>query len=157
MSLGGSDVASGHHHAHRNFERDMARQPMHSAGAGHQADPGFGQAEARMFGGDNDVAGERDFESAAEGKAVYGGDYRFDDIVTRGNSGKTALTARDRFALMSGGVLKVVAGGKSLVACARYDRNPRVFSATKSSHTLSISRWQAGCIEFITSGRLKVT
>ena len=90
MSLRGGDMPAGQHHAHRDLERNMARQPMDPARAGHQADPRFRQPETRMVGRDNDVASERDFESAAQREAVNRGDDRLDDIVAVGDPGEAA-------------------------------------------------------------------
>ena len=42
-----------------------ARQPVHAAAAGDQANARLGQREHRVLGGDDDVAGERGFEPAA--------------------------------------------------------------------------------------------
>ena len=82
----GRDVAAGQHHAHRLLERDHARQALHAAGAGGQADLGLGQGEGRLVGGDDDVAGERDLEAAAHGDAVDRGDHRLVEVVAVGRA-----------------------------------------------------------------------
>src|SRR6185437_5986368 len=96
MGFGGRDMAPGQHHPHGDFQRNMLRHPMYTAGPSHQADARLGKSEAGVFGGDDDVAGERDFTSAPEGEAVDGGDNRLGDIEAGGNAGEAALAARKR-------------------------------------------------------------
>src|SRR6266851_10053283 len=88
MGFLGAERLGGEHHAHRDLERDMAWQAMDAARTRHQTDARLREAQARMLGGDDDVAGERDFASAAQREAVYGGDDRLGDIESRRDAGE---------------------------------------------------------------------
>ncbi len=59
------------------------RQALHAAGQRRQADARLGQAEARVLGGDDDVARQRDLEAAAEREAVDRGDHRLEQVEAR--------------------------------------------------------------------------
>ncbi len=64
------------HHRHGLRRTDQARQPECAAEAGMQSEQNFGKAEARAVDGEAIVAGERDFEPAAETIAVDHSDRR---------------------------------------------------------------------------------
>src|SRR4029077_12119593 len=104
----------------------MARQAMDSAGARHQADPRLWQAQARVVGGDDDVAGERNFASAAQRKTVDRGDNWLGGIEARGDAGEAALAHLRALAAMLGGPFEIVAGGKRALARAGQDRDPHL-------------------------------
>ena len=55
---------------------------MHAATAGDQANAWLGQGEHRVFGGDDDVAGQRGFEPAAHRHAVHRRNQRLVEIET---------------------------------------------------------------------------
>ena len=55
---------------------DQSRQVLSAASAGNDAERSLGQPEPRAGGGDDEVAGERDLEAAAERGAVDRGDDR---------------------------------------------------------------------------------
>jgi len=48
----------------------LTRQPMHAARTRHQPDPRLGKSEARVVSRYNDVASQRDLETAAESESV---------------------------------------------------------------------------------------
>src|SRR5579864_316224 len=104
----------------------MAREAMDSAGARHQSDPRLRQAQARVVGGDDDVAGERDFASAAQRKAVDRGNDRLGDVEARGDAGEAALAHLRTFAAMLGGPFEIIAGGKRALARTGQDRDPHL-------------------------------
>src|SRR5208282_5937239 len=100
---------------------------MDAAGRRHQADARFRQSEARMLGRDDDIAGKRDLESTAERESIHGRNDRLIDVVARGDSGEAALAA-NRFGQLPAilrGPAQIIAGRETLVAGARYDRDPR--------------------------------
>ena len=53
---------------------DEARQPLGAAAARHEAELRLGEAEARVVGGDHEIAREHELEPAAEREAPHGGD-----------------------------------------------------------------------------------
>jgi hypothetical protein len=65
---------------------NLARQAVHTIGAGNHTDSRFRQPESRMFGGNNDIAGHRNFKPAAQGKTIDGRNEWFETIVSKGNS-----------------------------------------------------------------------
>ena len=78
-------MAAGDDHVHGCLRADQARQALRAATAGQDADQYLGQADLRAFGGDSVMAGEGDFQPAAECVAVDRGDDGFaagvEDIV----------------------------------------------------------------------------
>jgi len=64
------------YHRHRLVEADEARQPLGAAGARDQAELDLGQPQPRARRRHPEMAAERDFEAAAERRAVQGGDHR---------------------------------------------------------------------------------
>ncbi len=76
LRAGRTRVAAGEHHRHR-FERiDQARQPHGAAKPGMQAEQHLGKPDRGIVDRDPVVAGERDFEAAAEAIAMDHGDRR---------------------------------------------------------------------------------
>src|ERR1700689_1663673 len=90
MAFARADVTRGQDHAHRALEPDLARQPLQSAGQGREADARLRQREGRILRGDDEVAGQRNFKTAAHGDAVDGGNDRLVEVETRGEAGKAA-------------------------------------------------------------------
>jgi hypothetical protein len=82
------EQATRHHHPHRNIERDVTRHAMDSACACHQSHARFRQTETCMFRRNDNVAGQRDFASAAQGESIHRRDDRLVDVIPRYNSGK---------------------------------------------------------------------
>ena len=76
VGLRGRHVSTGQDQPHRHFLRDLADEPVYAAVGLKHADPHLGQAKARMLGGDDDVAAQRQFEAAAQRVSVHGGDDR---------------------------------------------------------------------------------
>ena len=72
----GRDRIAGQDHRHRLVEADEARQALGAAGAGDQAELDLGQAEPCARRRHPEMAAERDFEAAAERRAVHRGDHR---------------------------------------------------------------------------------
>src|SRR5947209_4623485 len=72
VRLGRRDVLAAQHEPERCLSADKAGKPLRAASAGQKPDPRFGKAELRLvvIGGDTVMAGERQFEGAAETGAV---------------------------------------------------------------------------------------
>ena len=70
------DGLAGQHQRHRLHRIDEMREARGAAEAGMQAEHHFGKAEARVVDRNPRLAGERDFEPAAEAEAVDHGDGR---------------------------------------------------------------------------------
>src|SRR5437773_2345795 len=75
-----------------------------------------------MLGGDDDVAGERQLEPAAEREAVHRRDQRLPEIVARDQSSEAAL--RHARHTVQRGPLEVVAGREGAITRAGQDRHP---------------------------------
>jgi hypothetical protein len=75
LGLLGVHDPAGKAHLHRLRLADEARQALRAAGAGHDADLDLGLAEARLVGGEDEVAHHRQLAAAAEGEAVHRGDH----------------------------------------------------------------------------------
>src|SRR5207244_11569184 len=118
----GRDVARGQYYAHGAFQADLARQPLQAAGERGQSDARLGQGEGRIFRRDDEVAGERDLETAAHGHAIDGGDDRLVAVEARGEAGEAALVPAALAARRL--PFQVVAGAECLVAGAGDDRDP---------------------------------
>src|SRR5262249_7989127 len=86
------------------------------------ADTRFGQGEGRILGGYDEVASERDLETATHRNAIDRSDDRLVAVEARGQSGEAALVPA-AFATCRL-PLEIVAGAKSLVAGAGDDRDP---------------------------------
>ena len=95
---------------------------MQAAGEGGQADPRLGQGEDGAFGGDNDVAGQGDFEPAAHGHAVDRRDQGLVQVEPRGQAGKARRRAAHFPARRL--MLQVIAGGKGPLSSAGDDAHP---------------------------------
>src|SRR6185312_17312147 len=87
----GRDVAGGEDHAHRTLHPDLPGQALQAARESGEADARLGQGEGRVFGGDNEIARERDLEATAHRNAVDGCDDRLVAVEARGEAGETAL------------------------------------------------------------------
>ena len=61
-------------HAHSLLEADLSRKTVHSASQRDGTDERFGRREARVSGRDDEIARERDLETAAKRHAVDRGD-----------------------------------------------------------------------------------
>ena len=82
--LGSADRIAADDHLDREFRADRARQALGAAGARQQAELHFGQAEPGVLGGDAEMAGQRDFKTAAKGGAMDGGDDRLRRVLDFG-------------------------------------------------------------------------
>src|SRR5438270_1279977 len=91
VPLARTDMTGGQDHAHRALQPDLPRQAVQPSRQRGQPDAWFGQRECRIFRGDDEVAGERNLETAAHGDAVDRRDNRFVAIEARRQAGKTAL------------------------------------------------------------------
>src|SRR5439155_14548250 len=97
-------------------------QAVNAAGQCGEADARLGQGEGGILGCNDQVAGQRDLETAAHRHTVDGGDDRLVAVEPRGEAGEAALVPA---ALAAGGLpFQVVARTKGLVAGAGDDRDP---------------------------------
>src|SRR2546428_4400540 len=143
VRFGGRDPAAGQQHAHRGLERDRARQPMHAALERHAADARLRQSELGVLGRDDDVAGQRQLEAAAQREAVHRRDERLGQIMAKRQSAEAArMTMRDvrgaRVLLAKGAsaplalprwlrrLPHVVAGRERAIAGGREDRHAQL-------------------------------
>src|SRR5690606_14484699 len=76
VGLVDADLAAGVDEVGSRGGADPARQQLGAAAARDQADANLGQAEDGGLVGDDEVAGQRQLQPAAEGVAVDGGDTR---------------------------------------------------------------------------------
>ncbi len=76
----GGDGVSRQDHGHGLVHADQPRQPLRSAGAWKQAELNFGQAEPRRRRCNAKMAGQRNFEPAAERGAKRRGNNRLANI-----------------------------------------------------------------------------
>ena len=83
---------------------------------------GSGSAKVAFSDGDDEVAGQRDLETAAHRDAVDGGDDRLVAVEARGEAGKAALVPAALAARRL--PFQIVAGAERLVAGAGDDRDP---------------------------------
>ncbi len=67
---------AGDHHVQRGLHADQSRQALRAAGARQQSQLHFGEAHLHIVRRTSEVTGERDFEPAAEHRAVKRGDDR---------------------------------------------------------------------------------
>ena len=115
-------MAAGEDHAHRALHADLARQPVQAAGHRGEAHLRLRQCEGRVLRGDDEVAGQSDFEAAPHRHAIDGGDDRLVAIEPRGEAGEARSIPA---ALAAGGLpFQVVAGAERLVAGAGDDSHP---------------------------------
>src|SRR5580658_5376842 len=118
------NAPAGQDHSQRLLDRDRPRQPMHATAARDQSNAWFGQREDRVLGCDDDVAGERGFESAAHRHAIHRRDQRLVEIETMRQSGEPVWSVRPALARRLD--LEVVAGGERSAAGAGDDTDPQV-------------------------------
>jgi len=83
--LGRSDRLAGHDHPQCLLRSDKARQPLGAARTGQQAELDLGQTDACSRHRDTEVAGERQFEAAAQSGAVQRRDDRLRHRLDRGD------------------------------------------------------------------------
>ena len=81
LGLGGVHHAAGQRHVHGLGLADGARQALRAAGAGNDAELDLGLAEARVVGGDDEVAHHRQLAAAAERKSADRRDHRLADLA----------------------------------------------------------------------------
>ena len=74
--LGRRHAPAEQQHLERDVVGQTARQALDGAGVGHDAHGQLGQRERDVIGGDDQVAGERQLEAAADGEPVERGDHR---------------------------------------------------------------------------------
>jgi hypothetical protein len=89
---GGPEVPS-EQHRRRLGLADGANQPLGAARAGNDSQLDLGYTEFRRFGGDDDVAGQRQFAASAEREALDGGDDRLgepDELLPKRPAGPVA-------------------------------------------------------------------
>lgn len=83
-----ADVASAQHQRQRGLRADQTRRALRAARAGQKAELHFRQTELRAFDGEPVMRGQRDFQPAAERRAVNRGDdrlaARFDAVADVG-------------------------------------------------------------------------
>src|SRR5260370_29945593 len=76
LRLRGADAVAGADQLQRLSFAQKSRHALRAAVAGDDAECDFWEAEVRFFGGDPDVAGQRDLASTTEREAVDRGDDR---------------------------------------------------------------------------------
>ncbi len=109
---GGARISPGQHHGHGLDRIDQARQTHRAAKTGMQAEQHFGKTKLRIFDGDAVIAGERNFEPAAEAVAVNDGDDRHREPVEAINDGvRLAQAIRHRRSLGHGAEFADVRSG----------------------------------------------
>src|SRR5665213_1352993 len=91
QALFGRDMLAGRHHLQSLFGADDTRQPLGASGAGEQAEGHFRQAAARRRDRDPVVAGQCDFQAAAQRRPMDRGDHRLggalDGVLDRVEAG----------------------------------------------------------------------
>jgi hypothetical protein len=120
-----TDAAAGQDHAHRLLQRDHARQALQATRERREPDARLGQREDRLVRGDDQIAGERDLESATHRHAIHGGDERLRKTEARRESGEAALGHAAHVAA-GGLVLQIVPGRERAIARAGDDADPGV-------------------------------
>ncbi len=108
------------------FNGIPTRQAMYPAAHRDQPHPRFGQTKTGMFGGDDYVAGHRDFEPAAQRETVDRGDQGLVDIEARDKAAKAAACRPAPLQRMRGSVLEVITGGERLVPRPRHHADPDI-------------------------------
>ena len=86
-------------------------------------DARFGQREHGGVGRDDQIAGQRDFETAAHRDAVHRRDHRLVEVEAAGETAKAAAGMVDPRSAGRGD-LQIVAGAEGALARARHDRDP---------------------------------
>jgi len=74
LRASGVDAAAGEEEIANEAVAEIALEARNAAKAGNEAETKFGKSEAGHFIGDDDIADEREFESATETDTVNGGD-----------------------------------------------------------------------------------
>src|ERR1700720_2378085 len=149
-------MARGEDHAHRALQPDLARQPVHAAGERGEADARLRKREGGVLRGNDEVAGQRNFKTAAHRDAVDGGD---DRLLGGGEAGGARATPR----VPQPRVPPAPCHFRSLPAQNALSPAPVTIathcsgSAEKSSNTLLSSKCASICSALYTSGRNSVT
>lgn len=148
-------LAAGQDHAHRLLDADLARQPVQTAGQRRKANLGLGQRKDGIVRRDDQIAGQRDFETAAHRDAVDRRNHRLVEIEACGQPGK----ARGRhFELVALGLPpEIIAGAEGTLAGAGDDGDPEIGIGREIVKDPSSSKLAGGCSAFMRSGRLMVT
>ena len=97
---------------------------MDPASARNQSHPRFRQREDRILRGDDDVAGQRDLETASHRDAVDGRDERLVQIEPMRDSRETRADETGPLACCLR--LEIVSGGECAVARPGDDREPKI-------------------------------
>ena len=106
----GAHSPSGIEQLHGHVVGQAARQDLHGADVGQETALQVGQEELGVVGGDDQVTGERDFETAARGHAVDRRDHGFFQSPELGDAAESARTLEGA----GDGFLVVVEGGDFL-------------------------------------------
>ena len=77
-------------HLHGHVIGQAPGDALNGAGVGDDAERQLGQGEGGMFGGDDQVAGDRQFHSAADGEPVDRRDHRLVEVPALGQPGEAA-------------------------------------------------------------------
>ena len=109
--------AAGQHHGHGLDRIDQRGQPNGAAETGVQAEQHFGKAEARVVDGDAVVAGERDFEAAAEAIAVDDRDGRQRQRSSRSSTAWACASTASIFARVGDALELVDVGAGDEAGC----------------------------------------
>jgi hypothetical protein len=91
------DVAAFEHHVQRVLRADQTGQALRAAGTGQEPDLDLGETDFRISKRNPIVAGEREFETAAERHLFDRGDEGFLALFDRGDHVANRLGLRRRF------------------------------------------------------------
>ena len=75
-----TDAIGGKHHTHGLLQAYLPGKPVHATTQSNSTHQRLWQAEGRLVGGDDDVAGKRHFEPATQGKTINRSDQRLIEI-----------------------------------------------------------------------------
>ena len=120
-----SSIASG--------ARQPPRQALDAARVGDDAEADLRQRESGALGRDDEIAGEREFKSAAEGEAIDRGDDRLVEIEELGQAGEAARAVIGARALPFRRGLQIPSSAKEPIAGACQDGDASLGIVVKST------------------------
>jgi hypothetical protein len=118
------NTAAGQDHAHRFLAWDHARQSVHAAATGDQANTRLRQREQRILGGNDDIARQCRLEPAAHRPTIHGCDQRLVQIEAMRDAGEAIRTIGTAPSCRLH--LQVVASRECALACAGDNPDPQV-------------------------------
>ncbi len=125
--LGGAHAAPGEQHLHGDEMGQAPGQALHPTDISQHPDPGLGEEELGVLGGDDQVASERQLETAAHGDAVDRGDHRLVEIEQLGEAAKSAGAVVRALVLAElGRGVQVPAGREETLPAPRNDSDAQI-------------------------------